>query len=80
LKEHAKELKVIKNDRFLRKAMIDGEEFFEVSVQQISQGLSDINKRTPHVTEGSSKSVASKKTSSLATVTQGKGLNVMLID
>ena len=42
LKEHAKEQKFIKNDRFLRRALVDGEDFFEVSVLQTSKGISDV--------------------------------------
>ncbi len=30
LKDFAKEQKFIKNDRFLRRALVDGEDFFEV--------------------------------------------------
>jgi len=32
LSEHAKGQKFIKNDRFLRRALVDGEDFFEVSI------------------------------------------------
>ena len=40
--EHAKEQKFIKNDRFLRRALVDGEEFFEVSVHSTAKGISDV--------------------------------------
>ena len=85
LKEHAKEQKFIKNDRFLRRALVDGEDFFEVSVLQTSKGISDVmvqklsSAKSSEQSDGSQQRPA-KYRSYVTTVTNTRALNVDLVD
>jgi hypothetical protein len=42
LKTNWKEMQRIKKDRFLRQALIDGDEFFEIQVCTMQTGLSEL--------------------------------------
>ena len=90
LKVNWKEMQRIKKDRFLRQALIDGDEFFEIQVCTKQTGLSELvfsksgakaNQVEDDSSEHSSRSKAKRREAKyLTAITNHNSLNVNFVE